>query len=309
MSDHSESNLPQKVSIFEVGARDGLQNEADEIPTEIKIALIDKLAGAGLREIEATSFVSPKWVPQMADNAAVMAGIDRKPGVHYPVLTPNKRGFDDALAAGADTVCVFTAASEAFSQKNTNCTIAESLTRIEPIAEAAKAHNIRVRGYISCVLGCPYEGDIDPARVADVAASLDAMGCYEISLGDTVGYGTPLKTRTMIEAVSARVPITRLAAHFHDTYGQALANLLAVLEMGVSVIDSSVGGLGGCPYAKGAKGNVATEDVLYMLNGMGVETGVGLDAVVDTAWWIFGTLGRRPNSRVAQALGGKRKAA
>lgn len=309
MSSTTQGQLPKTVSIFEVGARDGLQNEADEIPTEIKVALIDRMAAAGLRQIEATSFVSPKWVPQMADNAAVMAGIDRKPGIHYPVLTPNKRGFDDALAAGADTVCVFSAASDAFSQKNTNCSVAESLARIEPIAEAARHHDIRVRGYISCVLGCPYEGEIDPAKVADVASALDDMGCYEISLGDTVGYGTPIKAQDMIAAVSDRVPVDRLAAHFHDTYGQALANLLAVLEMGVSVIDSSVGGLGGCPYAKGAKGNVATEDVLYMLHGMGIETGVDLDAVVDTAWWIFGTLGRRPNSRVAQALGGKRQAA
>lgn len=309
MSTTTHRQMPKTVSIFEVGARDGLQNEADEIPTEIKVALIDRMAAAGLRQIEATSFVSPKWVPQMADNAAVMAGIDRKPGMHYPVLTPNKRGFDDALAAGADTVCVFSAASDAFSHKNTNCSVAESLARIEPIAEAARHHDIRVRGYISCVLGCPYEGEIDPAKVADVAGALDDMGCYEISLGDTVGYGTPIKAQDMIEAVSERVPVDRLAAHFHDTYGQALANLLAVLEMGVSVIDSSVGGLGGCPYAKGAKGNVATEDVLYMLHGMGIETGVDLDAVVDTAWWIFGTLGRRPNSRVAQALGGKRQAA
>jgi len=239
----------------------------------------------------------------------VMAGIDRKSGVRYPVLTPNMRGFDDALVAGADTVCVFSAASETFSRKNTNCSIAESLERIAPIAEAARAHNIRVRGYISCVLGCPYDGEIAPAVVAEVAAALDAMGCYEISLGDTVGYGTPVKAQALIEAVAAQVPVERLAAHFHDTYGQALANLLAVMEVGVAVIDSSVGGLGGCPYAKGAKGNVATEDVLYMLDGMGIETSVNLDAMVDVAWWIFATLGRKPNSRVAQALGARRQAA
>jgi hydroxymethylglutaryl-CoA lyase len=309
MSNSASTRLPSKVSLFEVGARDGLQNEPDQIPTEVKVELIDRLAATGLTNIEATSFVSPKWVPQMADNAAVMAGINRHAGVRYPVLTPNLRGFDDALAAGADTVCVFSAASDAFSHKNTNCSVAESLDRIAPIAEAARTHKIRVRGYISCVLGCPYEGEIAPAAVAEVAAALDAMGCYEISLGDTVGYGTPVKAQAMIEAVAARVPVERLAAHFHDTYGQALANLLAVMEIGVAVIDSSVGGLGGCPYAKGAKGNVATEDVLYMLDGMGVETGVNLDAMVDVAWWIFGTLGRKPNSRVAQALGAKRQAA
>jgi len=309
MPDLANTRLPRKVSLFEVGARDGLQNEPDQIPTEIKVELVDRLAATGLNAIEATSFVSPKWVPQMADNAAVMASIRRQDGVHYPVLTPNMRGFDDALAAGADTVCVFSAASEAFSRKNTNCSIGESLDRVVPIAEAALARDIRVRGYVSCVLGCPYEGEIDPAAVADVAAALDAMGCYEVSLGDTVGYGTPVKAQTMIGAVAAQVPVERLAAHFHDTYGQALANLLAVIEMGVSVIDSSVGGLGGCPYAKGAKGNVATEDVLYMLDGMGIETGVDLDALVDVAWWIFGALGRKPNSRVAQALGAKRQAA
>ncbi len=305
----TDARLPREVSLFEVGARDGLQNEPEQIPTEIKIALVERLANTGLAAIEATSFVSPKWVPQMADNAAVMAGIQRQAGVQYPVLTPNMRGFNDALAAGADTVCVFSAASEAFSQRNTNCSIAESLDRIAPIAEAARADDIRVRGYVSCVLGCPYEGDIEPAAVAEVAAALNAMGCDEISLGDTVGYGTPVKAQAMIEAVAAEVPVERLAAHFHDTYGQALANLLAVMEMGVAVIDSSVGGLGGCPYAKGAKGNVATEDVLYMLDGMGIETGVNLDALVEVAWWIFGTLGRKPNSRVAQALGAKRHAA
>ena len=241
----------------------------------------------------------------MADNADVMAGIARQDGVSYPVLTPNMRGYEDARAAGADTVCVFSAASETFSQKNTNCTIAESLARAEPIVAAATADGIRARGYISCALGCPYEGDIEPAAVADLAKALDAMGCYEISLGDTVGFGTPLQARALVETVAEQVPAGRLAAHFHDTYGQALANLAAVLDCGLAVIDSSLGGLGGCPYAKGAKGNVATEDVLYMLAGMGIETGVDLEAVTRTSWWLFGTLGRRPNSRVAQALGAK----
>jgi len=291
--------------MFEVGPRDGLQNEAGEVTTATKVELIDRLAACGLSAIESTSFVSPKWVPRMADNADVMAGIARQDGVSYPVLTPNMRGYEDARAAGADTVCVFSAASETFSQKNTNCTIAESLARAEPIVAAATADGIRARGYISCALGCPYEGDIEPAAVADLAKALDAMGCYEISLGDTVGFGTPLQARALVETVAEQVPAGRLAAHFHDTYGQALANLAAVLDCGLAVIDSSLGGLGGCPYAKGAKGNVATEDVLYMLAGMGIETGVDLEAVTRTSWWLFGTLGRRPNSRVAQALGAK----
>ena len=291
--------------MFEVGPRDGLQNESGEVTTATKLELIDRLAACGLSAIESTSFVSPKWVPRMADNAQVMAGIARQDGVSYPVLTPNMRGYEDARAAGADTVCVFSAASETFSRKNTNCTIAESLARAEPIVAAAGADGIRARGYISCALGCPYEGDIEPAAVADLAKALDAMGCYEISLGDTVGFGTPLQAKALVETVAEHVPASRLAAHFHDTYGQALANLAAVLECGVAVIDSSLGGLGGCPYAKGAKGNVATEDVLYMLAGMGIETGVDLEAVTRTSWWLFGTLARRPNSRVAQALGAK----
>jgi hydroxymethylglutaryl-CoA lyase len=297
--------LPKSVRLFEVGPRDGLQNEPHDVTTAIKIELVDRLAACGLSTIESTSFVSPKWVPRMADNAQVMAGIARQDGISYPVLTPNMRGYKDARAAGADTVCVFSAASETFSQKNTNCSIAESLARAEPIVAAAKADGIRARGYISCALGCPYEGDIEPAAVADLAKALDAMGCYEISLGDTVGFGTPLQARALVETVAEQVPAGRLAAHFHDTYGQALANLAAVLECGVAVIDTSLGGLGGCPYAKGAKGNVATEDVLYMLNGMGIETGVDLEAVTRTSWWLFDTLGRRPNSRVAQALGAK----
>ncbi len=297
--------LPKSVRLFEVGPRDGLQNEPGEVTTATKVALIDRLTACGLSAVESTSFVSPKWVPRMADNAQVMAGIARRDGVSYPVLTPNMRGYEDARAAGADTVCVFSAASETFSHKNTNCTIAESLTRAEPIVAAAKADGIRARGYISCALGCPYEGDIEPAVVAGLAKALDAMGCHEISLGDTVGFGTPLQARALVETVAEQVPAGRLAAHFHDTYGQALANLAAVLECGVAVIDSSLGGLGGCPYAKDAKGNVATEDVLYMLAGMGIETGVDLEAVTRTSWWLFGTLGRRPNSRVAQALGAK----
>jgi hydroxymethylglutaryl-CoA lyase len=297
--------LPTAVTMFEVGPRDGLQNEPHEVDTALKVALIDRLAVCGLGAIESTSFVSPKWVPRMADNAQVMAGIARHDGVSYPVLTPNMRGYEDARAAEADTVCVFSAASETFSQKNTNCSIAESLARAEPIVATAKADGIRVRGYISCVLGCPYEGDVDPATVAELARTLDAMGCYEISLGDTVGFGTPLQAKALIETVAAQVPVGRLAAHFHDTYGQALANLATALDCGVAVIDSSLGGLGGCPYAKGAKGNVATEDVLYMLTGMGIETGIDLEAVTRTSWWLFGILGRRPNGRVAQALGAK----
>jgi isopropylmalate/homocitrate/citramalate synthase len=301
------AGVPAEATVFEVGPRDGLQNEPGVVATALKVELVERLAECGLGEIEATSFVSPKWVPQMADNAEVLAGLRRRPGVHYPVLTPNMRGFDDARAAGADTVCVFSAASETFSQRNTNCSIAESLDRIVPIAEAARGHGIRVRGYVSCALGCPYEGEIAPRAVAEVAGRLHELGCYQVSLGDTVGTGTPRAARAMVEAVAERVPIDRLAAHFHDTYGQALANLYAVLELGVAVIDSAVAGLGGCPFAKGAKGNVATEDVLYMLRGMGVETGVDLDAVVAVAWWISAALGRRPNSRVALALGADRQ--
>lgn len=298
--------MPDKVTIVEVGPRDGLQNEPEFVPTETKIALTDRLSATGLQVIETTAFVSPKWVPQMADAAAVMAGIERRPGVSYPVLAPNLKGFEAALAAGADTVAIFAAASETFSRKNTNCSIEESYARFEPVIAAAKEAGIRVRGYVSCVLGCPYEGDVAPSAVAAVARRLYDMDCYEVSLGDTVGYGTPGKAREMMTAAAAEVPVAHLAAHFHDTYGQALANILAVLDLGVSVIDTAVGGLGGCPYAKGAKGNVATEDVLYMLHGMGIETGVDLDGVSEAAWFIAGVLGRRPNSRVSQALGAKR---
>lgn len=296
---------PPEVRIFEVGPRDGLQNEPADLPTETKIELIDMLSHAGLKAIEAASFVSPKWMPRMADGAAVLAAIERKGGVRYSALTPNLRGFEDAIAAGADEVAVFAAASETFSHKNINCSIAESLKRFEPVCEAAGGRGVPVRGYISCVLGCPYEGEIEISAVVDVAARLVEIGCHEISLGDTIGVGTPLDTRRMIEQVAEAVPVARLAVHFHDTYGQALANILTSLELGIGIVDSSVGGLGGCPYAKGATGNVATEDVIYMLDGMGVETGVELREIVRTAHFICRELGREPASRVARALADK----
>lgn len=297
--------FPKQVRLVEMSPRDGLQNEPGPvIDTAIKTGLIDRLADCGLNHIESASFVSPKWVPQMGDAAEVMAGIKRKAGVRYSVLTPNLRGFENALAAGVDEVAVFGAASESFSQKNINCSIAESLERFLPVMEAAKQHHIPVRGYVSTVLGCPYEGDIAPEQVAKVAKALAELGCYEISLGDTIGVGTPLKAKRMLEAVAAEVPIDKLAAHFHDTYGQALANLYAVLEEGISVIDASVAGLGGCPYAKGASGNVATEDVLYLLNGLGIKTGVDLDKLVATGEWISAQLKRHNGSKVGQALGG-----
>ena len=297
--------FPKQVRLVEMSPRDGLQNEPGPvIDTAIKTGLIDRLADCGLNHIESASFVSPKWVPQMGDAAEVMAGIKRKAGVRYSVLTPNLRGFENALAAGVDEVAVFGAASESFSQKNINCPIAESLERFLPVMEAAKQHHIPVRGYVSTVLGCPYEGDIAPEQVAKVAKALAELGCYEISLGDTIGVGTPLKAKRMLEAVAAEVPIEKLAAHFHDTYGQALANLYAVLEEGISVIDASVAGLGGCPYAKGASGNVATEDVLYLLNGLGIKTGVDLDKLVATGEWISEQLKRHNGSKVGQALGG-----
>src|ERR1700681_2148145 len=297
--------LPQRVTMVEVGPRDGLQNEKAPVPTEIKVGLIDRLTDAGLPAIEATSFVSPKWVPQMADNAEVMARIRRKRGVRYPVLTPNPKGFEAALAAGCDEVAVFVAASETFSQKNINCGIAESLERAKPVAAAAKAHRVRVRGYISCVLGCPYEGDIAPSVVRDVAAALKAMGCDEVSLGDTIGTGTPGKTQRLLRAVAEAVPVAELAGHFHDTYGQALANVYAAMELGVATFDSSVAGLGGCPYAKGATGNVASEDVLYLLNGLDIETGVDMTRLRLAGRFICDFLGRRPASRVARALDAK----
>jgi hydroxymethylglutaryl-CoA lyase len=296
------TNLPRRVRLVEVGPRDGLQNEKAMVPTDVKVALIDMLADAGMPAIEATSFVSPKWVPQMADAADVMARIRRKPGVRYPVLTPNMKGFEAARAAGADEVAVFVAATEAFSQRNINCSIAESLVRAQPIFDAAKAANIRVRGYISVVLGCPYEGDVDPARVADVAASLHALGAYEISLGDTIGTGTAGRTQALFRRVAERVPVAALAGHFHDTYGQALANLYAALELGVATFDCSVSGLGGCPYAKGATGNVASEDVLYLLDGLGIDTGVDMTRLRRAGKYISAHLGREPASRVARAL-------
>ncbi|MCB9991153.1 MAG: hydroxymethylglutaryl-CoA lyase [Rhodospirillales bacterium] len=293
--------ISSHVKIYEVGPRDGLQNESSVVPTAVKVELIDRLAAAGLSYIEATAFVSPKWVPQMADAADVMARISRKDGVTYPVLVPNEKGMDAAIAAGVEEVAIFTASSESFTQKNINCSIDESLARFEPVMAMAQAHNIRVRGYVSCVAGCPYEGEIAPEKVADVSARLAAMGCYEISLGDTIGVGTPLVMKRMLGAVMADVPAARLALHCHDTYGQALANIYAGLEMGVAVVDSSVGGLGGCPYAQGASGNVATEDVLYMLAGMGIETGVDLEQVIETAWFICNAIGREPASRLAYA--------
>ncbi|RCK41285.1 hydroxymethylglutaryl-CoA lyase [Thalassospira xiamenensis] len=300
------SGLPTHVKIVEVGPRDGLQNEKVMVATNIKVELIHRLCDAGLSVIEATAFVSPKWVPQMADASDVMARILRKPGVTYPVLAPNLKGLEAAIAAGATEVAVFGAASESFSQKNINCSIAESLDRFRPVVAAARDANIAVRGYVSCVLGCPYEGEIAPQKVTDVAKALFDMGAYEISLGDTIGTGTPGKAQAMIEAVANQVAIEKLAAHFHDTYGQALANLLAVLQMGVATIDSSVAGLGGCPYAKGASGNVATEDVVYMLNGLGIETGVDLEKLAETGSWITGKIGRQSGSKANLALAAKR---
>ncbi len=297
--------LPSRVKLVEVGPRDGLQNEPDIVPAARKVELIDLLSETGLSVIEAGAFVSPTWVPQMADSAEVLAGITRKAGVGYPVLVPNMTGFEAARAAGAEEIAVFGAASETFTQKNINCSIAESIERFQPVAEAARAAGVRVRGYVSCVLGCPYEGEIAPAAVADVAARLFEMGCAEISLGDTIGVGTPALARAMVEAVAERVPVDRLAVHFHDTYGQALANILACLEAGVAIVDSSVAGLGGCPYANGASGNVASEDVLYMLNGLGIETGVDLGKLAAAGRMICAHLGREPASKVARALAGK----
>src|SRR5256712_2187567 len=300
-------SVPAFVRLVEVGPRDGLQNEPGEVPTDVKIQLIERLADAGLPAVEATAFVSPKWGPQMADNTEVRERIRRKPGVSYPVLTPNLKGFEAARAAGATEVAIFGAASEAFSRKNINCSIAESLERFRPVASEARKHGIKVRGYVSCVLGCPYEGDIAPQRVADVAAALAELGCYEISLGDTIGVGTPGKTKAMIEACAERVPVAKLAGHYHDTYGQALANIYASLELGVATFDASIAGLGGCPYAAGASGNVATEDVVYMLNGLGAGTGIDLEQLVDIGAWICGVLGREPSSKAAKALMAKRQ--
>jgi hydroxymethylglutaryl-CoA lyase len=296
--------LPKSVRMVEVGPRDGLQNEPARVPTAVKVALIDKLTEAGAGAIEVGSFVSPKRVPQMADTADVLAGIRRRDGVRYPVLTPNIEGFEAAMKAGAGEVAIFAAASETFSNKNINCGIDESLERFRPVVEAAKANGVPVRGYVSCALGCPYEGTVEAEKVADVAGRLLVLGCYEISLGDTIGTGTPAKAQAMVDEVSEKVPVGKLAAHFHDTYGQALANLLAVMERGVAVVDSSVAGLGGCPYAKGATGNVASEDVLYMLDGLGVATGVDLDKLAAAGRFICDALGRATASKVARALGG-----
>ena len=298
--------LPASVKMVEVGPRDGLQNEKQAVATETKVALIEELADAGLTVVESGSFVSPTWVPQMADTAEVLRRIKRKPGVRYPVLVHNMKGLEAAAGAvGVDEIAVFGAASETFSRKNINCSIAESLDRFVPVVKAALEKGWRVRGYISCVLGCPYEGEVKPKAVADVAARLLAMGCYEISLGDTIGVGTPAKAQAMLEAAVAAVPRDKLAVHFHDTYGQALANILACLELGVAVVDSAVSGLGGCPYAKGATGNVASEDVLYMLDGLGVRTGVDLGRLAQAGRHICQALGREPASRVARALAAK----
>jgi len=298
-------SLPRKVRIVDVAPRDGLQNEAKSVPTQAKLELIERLQDAGIVAIEATAFVSPKWVPQMADHAQVMAGIRKRPGVAYPVLVPNMKGFEAARAAGADEIAVFGAASETFSRKNINCGITESLERFAPVVEAAKAQGVRVRGYISCAAGCPYEGEVSPRAVADLAGKLFRMGCYEVSLGDTIGVGTPRKVREVIEAVGKKVPIARLAGHYHDTYGQALANIYASLELGLKTFDSSVAGLGGCPYARGATGNVATEDVIYMLDGLGIDTGVDLHKLFRAGEFICRELGREPASRVARALAAK----
>jgi hydroxymethylglutaryl-CoA lyase len=289
----------ERIKVVEVGARDGLQNEKTLVPTATKIALIERLAAAGLSSIEATSFVSPKWVPQMADAADVLAGLPRRPGVSYPVLVPNAQGLERALAAGVREIALFTAASDAFNRKNTNASVDESLARLKPVAEQARAAGIKVRGYVSTVLGCPYQGAVPLAEVVRVSEALFHIGCHEISLGDTIGVGTPHAARDLVRAA---VPLEKLAVHFHDTYGQALANVYACLEEGVRVVDASVAGLGGCPYAKGATGNLATEDLVYMLHGLGFDTGIDLGALCETARWISTTLGREPVSRVAKAF-------
>ncbi|WP_374544797.1 hydroxymethylglutaryl-CoA lyase [Rhodoblastus sp.] len=294
--------LPKAVKIVEVGPRDGLQNESAFVATPIKIELIERLAAAGCRHIEATSFVSPQKIPQLADAAEVMRAIRRAPDVTYSALTPNLKGFEAAMDAGANEIAVFATASETFSRENINCSIEESLTRFEPVLDAAKRAGVRTRAYVSCALGCPYEGEIAPAAVARVAERLFNVGCYEISLGDTIGVGTPLAAKRMIEAVAEKIPLENLAGHFHDTYGMAAANVWAALEMGMAAFDSSVGGLGGCPYALGAAGNLATEDLAWLMQGSGVETGLDLPKLVDCANWISGVLGREPASRVARAL-------
>ena len=301
--------LPKRVKLVEVGPRDGLQNEPVPVPTEAKVDLIHRLQDAGLAYIEATAFVSPKWVPQMADNAQVMAAIRRKPGVSYPVLVPNLKGLEAALAARCEEVVVFAAATETFSRKNTNCSIAEGLARFTEVAREARAHGLKVRGDISVCLGCPYEGEVRPEAVVAIARALEDMGCYEITIADTIGTGTAGRTREVFEAVMAHIAVESLAGHFHDTYGQAVANIYAALECGVSVFDSSIAGLGGCPYAKGATGNVATEDVLYLLDGLAIETGVDMAKLIAAGEYICGVLGRPTFSRAARALAAKRQAA
>jgi hydroxymethylglutaryl-CoA lyase len=292
---------PSRVKLVDVGPRDGLQNEKQTVPAAVKIELVHRLQAAGLREIEVTSFVSPKWVPQMGDNAEVMAGITRQPGVRYSVLTPNMRGFESALASRPDEIVVFAAASEAFSQRNINCSIAESIERFAPVVEAARAAGIYVRGAMSCTVGCPYEGEIAPERVGYLAGLMKGIGVQHVGVADTIGVGTPIKVQRAIEATLAHFALDDVSGHFHDTYGQALVNTLASLEMGVWQFDTSVAGLGGCPYAKGATGNVATEDVVYLLNGLGARTGVDLDTLVAIGRWICGVLGREPASKVNKA--------
>ncbi len=300
--------LPQKVKLVEVGPRDGLQNEKETIPAEVKIALVNRLSAAGFPNIEAASFVSPKWVPQMATSAEVMARIERRPGTIYSVLVPNMKGFEAAVSARADEVVIFGAASEAFSQKNINCTIAESIARFDEVARAAKAHGIRLRGSVSCSLGCPYQGEVAPEAVADVVRRMRDLGCDEIDIADTIGVGTAGQVQHLFGHLSTVFPIDRLAGHFHDTYGQALANILAALQAGVSIFHSSVAGLGGCPYAKGATGNVATEDVVYLLRGLGIHTGVDLEAVVEAGQFISAHLGRKAASRAGNAIAARRAA-
>lgn len=302
MSGISTVNFPEQVTIFEMAPRDGLQNEAANITVADKVTLIEGLANAGVKKIEAGSFVSPKWVPQMANSDDVLKQVSRIDGVAYTALTPNMRGYEGAIASGADEVAVFGAASEGFTQKNINCSIAESIERFIPVIEAAKAQHLPVRGYVSCVAGCPYDGDIEPEKVAEVAKKLFELGCYEISLGDTIGVGTPQVIQRMLNAVQEQVPANKLAVHFHDTYGQALTNILVALQNGISVIDSSVAGLGGCPYAKGASGNVASEDVIYMLHGMGIATGIDLNHMVQVGAKISQAIGKAPQSKVALAL-------
>ncbi len=295
-------NFPRHVKLVEVGPRDGLQNEKTFIPTDTKIELINLLSKTGLKTIEATSFVSPKWIPQFTDNSEVLKSISKNTDIHYPVLVPNIQGMENAIKAGAKEIAVFSATSETFSRKNTNCSIAESLKHIEQISILAKEHQIPIRAYISCVLGCPYEGDIAFDTVTEVAQKLYALGCYEIALGDTIGVGTPTKAKALIQAVSSVIPIEKIAVHFHDTYGQALVNIYACLEMGVAIIDSSIAGLGGCPYAKGASGNIATEDVLYLLNGLGIKTGVDLESLLDVTRYVVQITGHAARSKVAEAI-------